>query len=174
MAYRRLWILIEGNDEQRFFETIKHIFKNKYDFVQTWQYAKEPPRRIKNFLKSIKAMNSDYFFLRDINNFPCVTARIESITNKYGTRIDTNNLIIVVKEIESWYLAGLDDESCDKLGLSAFLNTDDITKEQFDHIRPQKFDSSIDFMAEILKRFSLETGEQKNRSFAYFMRKILR
>jgi len=60
MAYKRLWILIEGNDEERFFETIKPIFENKYDFVQTWQHAQEPRRRIRNFLKSIQAMNSDY------------------------------------------------------------------------------------------------------------------
>ncbi|MCH7555965.1 MAG: hypothetical protein IIB56_00745 [Planctomycetes bacterium] len=172
MVYRRLWILIEGNDEKRFFETRKHIFEDKYDFIQTWQYAGEPPKRIKNFLKSITAMNSDYFFLRDINDFPCVTARMESIKDKYGTRIDTNNIIIVVKEIESWYLAGLDDKARKELGIRTFSNTDTITKEEFNNLIPERFDSQIDFMVEILKRFSVETAKQKNRSFNHFMSRV--
>jgi len=171
MVYR-LWILIEGNDEKRFFETIKHIFEDKYDFIQTWQYAGEQPKRIKNFLKSITAMNSDYFFLRDINDFPCVTARMESIKNKYGARIDANNIIIVVKEIESWYLAGLDDKARKELGIRTFHNTDNIAKEEFNNLIPDRFDSRIDLMVEILKRFSVETAKQKNKSFAYFMSRI--
>jgi len=172
MAYKRLWILIEGNDEERFFRTIKPIFENKYDFVQMWQHAQEPHKRIKDFLNSIRAMNSDYFFLKDINRSPCVTLRKENIRSKYGTRIDLNTVIIVVKAIESWYLAGLDDKSCRQIGLGTFKNTDDLAKEQFNRLIPERFDSQIDFMVEILKRFSVETAKQKNKSFAYFMKKI--
>ena len=94
------------------------------------------------------------------------------VENKFGDRIDKNNLIIVVKEIEGWYLAGLDDESCEELGLRPFRSTDDITKEHFNNLIPNKFDSRIDFMIEILKRFSFETAKQKNKSFSYFMLKF--
>jgi len=172
MAFRRLWLLVEGDDEQRFFEALKRVFENKYDFVQTWRYAVEPRRRIKNVLKSIEAMNSEYFFLKDLNKSPCVTARIESVENEFGERIDTSNLVIVVKEIEGWYLAGLDDRSCRELGLESISNTDDVTKEHFDNLIPNKFDLRVDFMFEILKRFSVETARQKNKSFGYFMSRI--
>jgi len=173
MAYKRLWILVEGNDDKRFFEgIIKPVLDCKYKFVQTWRYAQEPHKRIKNFLKSIKAMNSSYFFLKDINRAPCVTSKRNSIKRNYGARIDINNIIIVVKEIESWYLAGLDNKSCRELGLRAFRNTDNVTKENFNSLMPEKFDSRIDFMIEILKRFSVETGMQKNTSFNYLMAKI--
>lgn len=173
MAYKRLWLLVEGNDDKRFFEgIIETVFENKYDFVRTWKFAQEPRKRTGNFLKSIKAMNSDYFFLRDINNDPCVTVRKEKLKDKYKARIDTNNLIIVIREIESWYLAGLDDEARKELGIRSFSDTDTVTKEDFNDLIPDRFDSRIDFMVEILKRFSIETAKQKNRSFNYFISKV--
>lgn len=173
MAYRRLWVLLEGNDDERFFEgIIKPKLSPQYNSIQVWQYAQEPPKRTKNFLKSIKAMNSDYFFCADINDSPCVIAKKQNIESKYGRRIDINNILVVIKEIESWYLAGLDDRACEELEIRRFHSTDNITKENFDDLRSDKFDSRIDFMAEILKRFSIETATQKNASFKFFMQKI--
>ena len=172
MAIRRLWLLVEGDDDQRFFESFKHLFEEKHDFVQTWRYAVESRKRIKNFLKSIEAMKSDYFFVKDLNAAPCVTARIESLENEFGQKVGRNNLVIVVREIESWYLAGLRSKSCKGLGLRPLSNTNNVTKEQFNNLIPKKFDSRIDFMIEVLKRFSIETAKQKNKSFEYFMSKI--
>ena len=173
MEYKRLYVLLEGNDDERFFEgIIKARLSSQYSSIQVWQYAQKPPKKTKNFLKAITAIHSDYFFWADINDLPCVTARKEKIRDKYGETIDINNLIIVIEEIESWYLAGLDDKKCQELGLGTFTHTHDIAKEQFNSLIPKKFDSRIDFMAEILKRFSVETAKQKNASFSYFMRKI--
>lgn len=173
MAYKLLWIFVEGNDDKKFVnQVIKPIFENKYDSIKTWEYRQKTSKLVKGLLKSIKTMGSDYFFLADINNLPCVTARKEKIKDKYGGTICIRNLIVVIKEIESWYLAGLDDKKCQELGLGTFSHTDDITKEQFNRLMPEKFDSRIDFMAEILKRFSIETAKQKKRSFNYFMAKI--
>lgn len=172
MAYRRLWILIEGNDEKRFFETVKPIFENTYDFVQTWPYAQEPTKKITNFLKSIKAMNSHYLFLCDINDSSCVTAKKQHIKREYKKIIKADRIIILIKEIESWYLAGLGDKYLKELGIKVFRKTDNITKEQFNNLMPRKFDSRVDFMSEILKRFSVETAKKKNKSFNYFMSKL--
>ncbi|MFZ2146879.1 MAG: hypothetical protein WAV28_06635 [Sedimentisphaerales bacterium] len=173
MAYKRLWVLLEGNDDERFFERlIKPIFENTYDFVRSWQYAQTQTKTVKDFLRSIKSMSSDYFFWGDINNLPCVTAKKNRIKRRYGVRIDLNNVIIVVKEIESWYLAGLDDKVCKELGVRTFRKTDNITKEKFQELMPRKFDSRIDFMFEILKRFSMNTAKRKNKSFNYFTTKL--
>jgi hypothetical protein len=78
---------------------------------------------------------------------------------------------VVIKEIESWYLAGLDDRSSKRLGTRYLNTTDNVTKEQFNDLIPKKFDSRIDFMQEILKCFHTETGKQKNTSFRYFLEK---
>lgn len=173
MAYKRLWVLLEGNDDERFFDgIIKPKLSHQYNSIQVWQYAQEPVKRTKNFLKSIKAMNSDYFFLVDINRLPCVAAKKNRIKRKYGAIIDLENIITVVKEIESWYFAGLDNKTCQELGLSPLGDTDQITKEDFNSLIPKRFDSRINFMLEILKVFSLDIAIQKNKSFDYFMKKI--
>lgn len=85
--------------------------------------------------------------------------------------VDPANVVIVTREIESWYLAGLDDQSCKALGLSKFSHTNDITKDQFERMIPEK-SIRIDFMIEILKKFSRETANRKNKSFRYLMKKV--
>ncbi|MDI6767583.1 MAG: hypothetical protein QME52_12240, partial [Bacteroidota bacterium] len=52
-----------------------------------------------------------------------------------------------------------------------FKDTDDTTKEQFNRLIPEKYDSRIDFMSEILNNFSFKTAKRKNRSFKYFIEK---
>jgi len=172
VEYKRLWILVEGNDDERLVEKIKYVFENKYEFVQIWKYAQQPHKKTQGFLKSINSMRSDYFFLRDINQSLCITARKEKVANTYGELIDLNKIIVVIKEVESWYLAGLDNNNCKELGLEAFDRTDETTKEQFNSLIPNRFDSRIDFMQEILKRFCIKTAKEKNASFDYFMSKI--
>lgn len=170
MPYKTLWLLIEGDDDERFVQRIvKPLFERKYNSVMLWKYAEEPDKRINNFLRSIKVMDSDYFYLRDINRAPCVTAKKEIIQDEYN--FDNKKIIVVIKEIESWYLAGLDDKVSKKLGASSCAATDNITKEQFNDLIPKKFDSRIDFMLEILKSFSIEMAKQKNKSFKYFIEK---
>lgn len=174
MSYKRLYVLIEGVDDERFIESIiEPLLRTKYDLIKPYQYKQKTRKTIKALISSIEKIDfADYFFLRDINDSPCVTARLEIIKTKYADRIDINNIIIVVKEIESWYLAGLDDQGCKDLAVQTFRSTDNITKERFKALMPKKFDLQIDFMVEILKRFSLETAIQKNKSFDYFMKKI--
>jgi len=173
MAYQRLWVLLEGNDDERFFEwIIKPIFEERYDFVKSWQYAQKKTKEVKAFLISIKSMGSDYFIWGDINSVPCVNAKKERLLVRYDKILDAENIIVVIREIESWYLAGLDCNSCKKFGIRTFQNTDNTTKEQFNKVIPEKFDSRIDFMIEILKKFSMDTAKQKNKSFGYFMSRI--
>ena len=40
----------------------------------------------------------------------------------------------VIKEIESWYLAGLDNKVCRQLKINNFADTDNITKEKFSRV----------------------------------------
>ena len=76
MGYKRLFIWVEGDDDERFFEKIiEPKLRNKYDFVETRRYASLKKEKRDNFLKSIKAMGADYIYVIDINNSPSVTAK---------------------------------------------------------------------------------------------------
>jgi len=167
VGYRRLYVWVEGTDDERFFErTVRATFEQRYDQVSVVRYAKRKRANIRAYLNSIKAMAADCIFLADIDAEPCVTAKKRTLEQRHG--IEDGRVIVVVMEIESWYMAGLDDEASAQLGVPFRKSTETLTKEDFNRLMPQRFDSRIDFMAEILKRFSRETARRKNGSFRYF------
>ncbi|UZE92858.1 MAG: hypothetical protein IB616_00940 [Methanosarcinales archaeon] len=171
MGYKRLFILVEGEDDIRFFDRIiKPIHQKKYDLVEVIRFARMKEDKRDDFLKSIQAMNADYIYATDIDDAPCVTAKKQEIQNRLRN-LDTNRTIVILKEIESWYLAGLSNEDLQKFKIRSFGATEDINKEQFNSLIPKKFSSRIDFMLEILKSFSNEIAKQKNGSFRYFIEK---
>lgn len=171
MKYKVLYILIEGDDDERFFQRIiTPMFEAKYDSVRLWKYAQQTKRKFDSFLRSIKAMEAEYLYATDINLAPCVTAKKEKIQDKFND-IDKDKIIVVIKEIESWYLAGLDAENSKNLGVYPLSSVSNLIKEQFDDSIPKRFESRIDFMQEILKYFQIEIAKQKNKSFRYFLDK---
>ena len=172
-SYTRLFLLVEGNDDERFFENvIKPEFEEIYDYVKIYKYAEEKDEKTDNFIKSINSMQADYIFFVDFDNFPCITARKERIKQKHKN-IDPDKIIVVVEEIESWYLAGLNSSAYNQLKIKKQNLTDNISKEKFNSLIPKNFASRTDFMIEILKFFSLEEATRKNKSFNYFIEKYL-
>ena len=77
-------------------------------------------------------------------------------------------MVVVIKEIESWYLAGIDAKNAARLNVTIPGSTDHISKKEFDRLIPDSFDSRIDFMIELLKCYSLRVARRKNASFKYF------
>lgn len=166
-----MFIFVEGTDDDRFVEkVVQQMLGNKFTWIKTYQYAQKKRSKVRNFIKSIisiTSMDADYIFLTDINSFPCITAKKEKTRREYAGVNDTK-IIVVVKEIESWYLAGLDNATIEKLKLAPYDTTDEITKEEFDSRKPRKFTSRIDFMQELLKDYSIEVAKSRNASFSYF------
>ena len=172
MSYRRLFVLVEGNDDERFFLTIlKRRFEQKYDWVSVWRYAQQKASKVVAFLRSVRAMAADYIYLVDINRAPCVTGRKKHVKRRCRN-IDDDRICVVIAEVESWYLAGLDAASCRRLGIPHHEATETITKERFDSMVPAAFDSRVDFMVELLKSFSVEAAKRHNKSFRYFVRRF--
>lgn len=172
MEYGMLYVFVEGEDDERFFNKIirpKLLDLEKYNEVRVITYANEEKKWLFNFLNTINKMNANYIYTRDFNKAPCITYRKQSIQKKL-TNVDKNKIIVVVKEIESWYLAGLSDKYSKKLKISLFRNTNDITKEKFNNLIPKKFERR-DFMIETLKFFNIEIAMRKNGSFKYFIDK---
>ncbi|OHB79926.1 MAG: hypothetical protein A2Z25_07780 [Planctomycetes bacterium RBG_16_55_9] len=171
--YRWMHVLVEGRDDREFFNVvIMPILQEQYDHVQIWEYAGATIDRRISYLRSAQAMKADYLFVSDMNTSPCVTARKGHLVECHKNMVDPGRAIVVRREIESWYMAGIGDEACRELGLASLPRMDDITKEQFEKLIPQRFVSVVDFMSEILKKFSIETAKRKNNSFRYFMEKV--
>jgi hypothetical protein len=166
---KRLFILVEGEDDVRFFgRIIKPLFISRYESIEIIAYASIKRVKVNNFLKSVREMNNDYIFVADIDSERSVRDK-KQILYFHFNNISGHRIVIVIKEIESWYYAGLSATAAQDLGVSVLTGTDDLFKEDFNQIMPRYFDSRIDFMFEILKSFSLETAVLKNRSFKFFV-----
>ncbi len=172
--YRRLFIWVEGESDKRFVEHVfKPLLEKRYDSVSIIKYAQKTREKRRQFIKSIRAMQADYFILADINHYQCITARKQSILDTYDF-LDKDRIFIVVQEIESWYLAGLNDSACKVLGIKKIQKTDTLTKDHFNNIfsRSKYIFSKILFMSEILNHFSLKEGIRKNTSLNYIVSKL--
>jgi hypothetical protein len=166
---RKLFIWVEGGSDARFFEAVlKPLLEKRYNRVEVRTYATLKKSKVVNLLRGILASDNDYILVADIDQEPCVTAKKQLILDRFRP-IDEGRIRVVIREIESWYLAGLDDSASSVLGLPDMETTNDVTKEDFNMLMPEKFDSRIDFMMEILKYFSMRIALKKNRSFSYFI-----
>jgi hypothetical protein len=165
---KRLFILVEGEDDVRFFgRIIKPLFVTHYSSVEIIPYACIKRSKVSSFLKSIRLMNNDYIFIADIDTEYSVRDK-KQVLYSHFSHIDGGSIVVVIKEIESWYYAGLSAESAQHLSVPDLPSTDELTKEDFNSLIPVKYDSRIDFMFEILKYFSIDTAEKKNHSFEFF------
>jgi hypothetical protein len=164
----RLFILVEGEDDIRFFgRIIKPLLIGRYDDVEIIPYASIKRSKVSSFLKSITLMKNDYIFVSDIDAERSVRDKKQVLYSHFN-HIDGGSIIVVIREIESWYYAGLSHESALALEVPDLPSTDELTKEDFNQLIPKKFDSRIDFMFEILKYFSIESAVNKNHSFRFF------
>ncbi|MGA3315288.1 MAG: hypothetical protein ABSC64_02485 [Candidatus Korobacteraceae bacterium] len=177
---RGLVIFVEGPDDKRFCERIIQPRCNKYKSVQIRRHASLPTKQIVNEIKFVKSRNYDYAFVVDINDEPCVTSKKQKKEQEIGG-LDSSKIIVVIKEIESWYLAGLDDTNCKKFGIPSPNHTNTTTKEMFnDRFKPRlskkgHFPDTLErrrLLGEILDCFDEETALSKNDSFDYFLRKF--
>jgi hypothetical protein len=164
-----LVIFVEGLDDKRFFEKIiQPVFEDIGYYVIVWDYKKEPIIRIRKFLRSIFKMGGYYIYTADIDDSPCITHKKQRVRQKLS-QVDPERIAVVTKEIESWYLAVLDDCKCPiSLRNCCLSNTDDIDKEKFRSLKPKKYSSDTDFMLEILKYPSIDKAINRNRSFQHF------
>lgn len=170
---KRLFIMVEGEDDIRFFgRIIKPLLAPSYHSVEIIPYACIKREKVNKFLKSVTLMNNDYIFVTDIDQERSVRDKKQLLYYRFSD-IDGRSVVVVIREIESWYLAGISLDTAQELGVSDISETNDLTKEDFNTMIPPQFDSRIDFMFEILKSFSLETAVRKNASFQFFVNRYL-
>jgi len=173
MPNKGVFIFLEGPDDERFIKAVLNKpLREKFGWVIPYMYAQKKKQNICNYINSINSMGANYIFLADLDSYPCISSKKEALLRKYIV-LDESKIIVVKKEIEGWYLAGLNSDVINELGLEYTDRTDGITKQNFSSRIPARFNSTIDFKIEILKHFSLKTACEKNTSISYFTMKHL-
>lgn len=173
MTPRRLFIFVEGSDDQRFFSrVIVPLLEGDYSSVEIITYACMKSVKVCRFVRSITAMDHDFILCGDIDQERNVKAKKAVLKSRFCI-LSNDRIVVIIQEIESWYLAGLDDRSQRRLSLRSYRSTNHITKELFNRMIPRSYTSRIAFMADVLDLFSFEVALETNRSFRYFSTRFL-
>ncbi len=163
---RSLYVLLEGSDDDRFFN---YVFKPElskiYNKIVKYQYAQRSKKNVDRLMHTLKHSGYEYVVFSDFDRAQCVTASKEALQKRIPVK-DAARIAVAKMEVESWYLAGLDHSSTRKLHIPFYANTEDISKEQFETNRP-KDSLRIPFMIEVLKLFDIDTAKKQNHSFRY-------
>lgn len=166
-----LFFFVEGSDDARFINKIM-LPKMEKDFIQIImiEYSQKTKKYIQKLIKSIMATGGRYYFLADYDECKCFMQKKQIISKLY--RIDNNEKIFIVKrEIESWYAAGLDKNTCKKMKIP-YNNTENLSKEKFTRCMISSgYELRTDYMRDILEMFNAEIAIIRNNSFEYFIRK---
>lgn len=173
--YTKLYIYVEGNDEENFFNNIIGPDISNYDKIEIRKHRNIRKEMVKQLIAKHRSQTnefvSDYIFLYDQGSSRCVIEKKDNIMGVYNF-LERNKTIIVGKEIEGWYLAGINKENCRKLGIKYMESTDHINKEAFSNMKPRKFDSLIDFKRELLKLYDIQLAMKRNNSFKFFLKRL--
>lgn len=170
MGYRSLSIFVEGITDERFFENVMvNQLKQQFNQVRIIKYATLKPTKVSALVRGFKSFDgASVMFTADYDSKPSLGTRIHEITSKYD-EVNRHDICLVIDEIESWFLAGLSFEHCERLGVNYVKHTEHITKEDFFSLIPPHFDSRLDFLFEIIKVFNIRTARKRNASFAFFL-----
>jgi hypothetical protein len=169
MKESRLFLFVEGNDDERFFSRIVNpLFEDRYASIEIISYASMKSEKVCRFVRSIIDMGHDFILFADIDEEQTVKVKKSLLKERFCTLTD-DRIVIIIKEIESWYLAGLDEPTQKLLGIRYYHTTNHITKEIFNRMIPRNYSSRIAFMAEILGHYSVIEAQSRNRSFSYFL-----
>jgi hypothetical protein len=172
MTFRRLFLFVEGDDDERFFRSVfLPPLRAAYEDIQFVQFTRLKKEKVRGFLHSIAAMKADYIFVHDLDEFPCATAAREKLLAVYP-QVNADRVQIVKAEIESWYCAGL-PEGHPWSSLAAHLDTSTVTKEDFDTAFLRKGAPRVATMREILESFDLEAARRRNESFRRFVSRFI-
>ena len=173
MAKKRLFIFVEGSDDVRFFDTIiKPRLEHAFESVELITFACTKSVKVDRFIKGINEMQHSYLIVTDIDFEKNVNGKKSVILSRFS-EADYQHIMVIIQEIESWYLAGIDENGGKALGISIPAHTDSVTKEHFIGLIPRFYPSKIAFMIEVLKHFSLSVAVEKNRSFRFFVEHYL-
>ena len=168
----KLFLFLEGTDDVRFFTHILFpLFRHKYsNRIKPVKYAEMKPSSRERMITAIKKSGADFVYVQDLHSSKCVTASRQKIMLELNEVISEDDIAVVIKEIECWYLCGLNQNCCRKLTGKVLEDTHTFTKNRFNRLIPRGMPRS-EFMLKILEKYDVKTGKINNASFKYFIEK---
>lgn len=170
---RNLFVFVEGKEDIVFVKNVLHnIFQKHSINLIPIPYQTTRNHEVKKHIRASRA-NHDYVLLSDLDShsYPCITSRKDQRINELDGEITPDKIIIVVEELESWCLAGIDARIEEYADFVIPENTDDVTKEDFDEILSKTSFNKNKLFNYLSLNFSVDLAIERNKSFKYFLEK---
>ncbi len=177
MAYRQLFLFVEGDDDAGFFQSVVKplLLAERYDYIRVVRYAKLKKEKLAGFIRSVQSTSgADYLIVRDLDRHPCVTAAKETLLQRCPPA-EPERIQIVKTEIESWYCAGIPEEDAEwgSLSIARATDTERFTKENCLRAMAASGSPLLPSLLSLLERFDRKRAASRNASFRYFLGKHL-
>lgn len=167
---KKIALWAEGASDRRFFDAIiKPKLARHFDVVKIVEYSVRFSQ-VNKLLQSMSHQGFEYLFVADQDETPCIGVRREKLRKRFPA-LDPTRIVVVRREIEAWYMAGVGKDAALGLRLKSLPQNCE-TKEQFLNLVAEPFTSSLDLMIELLGVFDYRLACEKNRSFAYLDSKL--
>lgn len=166
------YILVEGPDDHRFFSRVLRSAFSNLGIVHIVETSRMKRSYFSALMERIKSDAVGYLFVHDFDHAICVPARKDDLREKHP-EVELERMMIVVQEIESWYMAGLTQAQSQKLQIPVYGQTDDLTKGRFEDIVSSNFGTVKLAKLSLLEAFSVDEARKNNTSFEYLFRKFI-
>lgn len=173
---RNLYLLVEGIDDFRFFEKVGSILFTRTQSFPV-EYSQKSNQQINKIISGYRNSPYDnYIYFADQDNHKTIHV-VKKARKKIITELNEDNICVVSPEIESWYLAGLNEKDSITLGIKYLPTTDSVTKERFHKIVPSRvfedYFRKEHYMDQILNLFSVDLARRRNASFNEFYKQYI-
>ena len=165
-----IYFFVEGFDDNNLVsEIIKGI-----DNFKIIEYSTEKKEKINSMISTIISRGDKYIFLADLDEKSMENRIIE--LKKIFKKLDESNIYFAVKEIESWYLAGISDNLLEKYKIKSrlLINTENINKEKFEKLFIKERETILQIKLRLLSEFNIEKAKSRNNSLKLFLEKVSR
>jgi len=168
-----LCLFIEGDDDERLIKKIiTESGRLDTEKICTYKYSQQRIDKVNDFIHSIKAIpGMDYIFFVDYDDCDCINNKKLEVTRKFQG-LDQDHIVVVIKEIESWYLNGLDQNYLKKIKIHRLPTCQNLSKEMFLDCVPSRLSPYL-FKLQIIENYCLEAAIENCPSIKYFINKYL-
>jgi hypothetical protein len=162
---------VEGDDDQRFLERIiSPLLADKYPIIKYFRYAPCVPKEVCNLVRSIET-SWDYFFLADLDQNECLIRKREAVCERMRA-VNLRQVVIVEREIESWYASGVDANTAKKIGFKLPRDSGSFSKEHLLRCVGKKFSTATDIRLALLDSYSLQRARLRSTSLSYLCERL--
>ena len=162
------YLFVEGYYDEIFVKKISEQLQIKCE-IKIVKYAEMQDAKVSRYLQSLISQKIHFLFIadRDIDHYKSIVDREKELYRRYPF-LNSSNHILVIPEIEGWYIAGLDQRSVKKLKLKNLPPPDDCTKEKFIATLPSQLDGTP-IRNDILDLYDIHFAETRSSSFRKFV-----